>query len=100
MAANAHGEYKLPGGKLVAVDFVVRDGRIFEPVVHGDFFLYPEDSLSAIAGALEGVPVDATQENIADRVSATIPAGTEWLGSSPEALAIAVRRALDGEATR
>jgi hypothetical protein len=28
-------------------------------------------------------------------VSAAIPDGTEWLGSSPEGLAIAARRALD-----
>ena len=33
------GEYKVPGGKLVAVDVEVSDGRIAMAAVSGDFFL-------------------------------------------------------------
>ena len=89
-----HGEYKTPGGKLVRVDVEVTDGALRDVVVSGDFFLYPEEALEGITGALQGIPVDLTEDEIAQRVSAAIPDGTEWLGSSPEALAIAVRRAL------
>ena len=88
------GEYKTPGGKLVRVDAEVTDGTLRDVVVSGDFFLYPEEALEGITGALQGIPVDLTEDEIAQRVSAAIPDGTEWLGSSPEALAIAVRRAL------
>lgn len=89
-----HGEYKMPGGKLVRVDVEVTNGALRDAVVSGDFFLYPEEALEEITGALQGIPADLTEGEIARRVSAAIPDGTEWLGSSPEALAIAVRRAL------
>jgi lipoate-protein ligase A len=89
-----HGEYKTPGGKLVRVDVEVTDGALRDVVVSGDFFLYPEEALEGITGALQGIPVDLAEREIAERVSAAISDGTEWLGSSPEALAIAVRRAL------
>lgn len=89
-----HGEYKTPGGKLVRVDLEVTDGRVSDAVVSGDFFLYPDEALEQITGALHGIPVDLGEAEIAKRVGAAIPAGVEWLGSSPEALAIAVCRAL------
>lgn len=92
-----HGEYKMPGGKLVRVDLEVADGLLRDAVVSGDFFLYPDDALEQITGALQGIPADLSQSEIAARVDAAIPAGTEWLGASPEGLAIAVRRALDAD---
>lgn len=90
-----HGDYKLPGGKLVRVDLEVARGALRDVVVSGDFFLYPDEALTEITGALEGIPVDMGEAEIAERIASAIPAGTEWLGSSPRALAIAVRRALD-----
>ncbi len=90
-----HGQYKLPGGKLVRVDVDVVNGELRDVVVSGDFFLYPEESLEQITGALIGLPADSTTAEIASKVTEAIPAGTEWLGSSPDALAIAVRRALE-----
>ncbi|HMM41318.1 MAG TPA: biotin--protein ligase [Thermomicrobiales bacterium] len=89
-----HGEYKTPGGKLVVVDFDVTDGRLTGVMVSGDFFLYPEEALEHIADALDGLPADASEERIAQSVADALPEGTEMLGFSPEAIAIAVRRAL------
>jgi lipoate---protein ligase len=43
-----HGEYKTPGGKLVAVDFEVWDGRLSGVKVSGDFFLEPPEALDRI----------------------------------------------------
>ncbi len=34
-----HGEYKVPGGKLVVADVEVRDGRLADVRISGDFFL-------------------------------------------------------------
>jgi lipoate-protein ligase A len=100
MERTMHGEYKTPGGKLVRVDFDVRDGLLQDVVVSGDFFLYPEEVLSEITGSLDRLPANSSEAEVASRVAAAIPAGTEWLGSSPEGLAIAVRRALtEGETT-
>jgi lipoate-protein ligase A len=92
-----HGEYKTPGGKLVAVDLEVADDRLTEVVVSGDFFLYPEESLTDITAALEGLPADLTVSEYAEQVMLALPRGTELLGSSPEAIATAVRRALAGD---
>jgi lipoate-protein ligase A len=89
------GEYKTPGGKLVGVRFALEHGRLREVEVHGDFFLYPEEVLSSITAALEGAPADLDEASLGGRIAAAIPEGTEWLGSSPEALATAVRRALE-----
>ena len=94
------GAYKTPGGKLVGVRFALDDNTLRAVEVHGDFFLYPEDALPAITAALEGAPADLDETGYATRIAAAIPAGTEWLGASPEALATAVRRALEGGPVR
>ena len=60
-AITMQGQYKTPGGKLVAVDFEVVDGLLRHVTVHGDFFLYPDDAFAALAGALEGAPAWAAK---------------------------------------
>lgn len=89
-----HGEYKVPGGKLVVVDFDVADGRLANVMVSGDFFLYPEEALDPIVSALDALPVDIAEGGIAQALAAAIPDGTELFGFSPEAIEIAVRRGL------
>ncbi|HSU73822.1 MAG TPA: lipoate--protein ligase family protein, partial [Terrabacter sp.] len=51
------GEYKVPGGKLVAVDLEEVDGRLAHVSVSGDFFLEPDEALGDINAALTGMPV-------------------------------------------
>ena len=89
-----HGEYKTPGGKLIAVDFDVEDDRLRDVVVSGDFFLYPEEALTDVIGALEELSVELSEGEIANRVRMAMPRDAELLGSSPEAIGAAVRRAL------
>ena len=89
-----HGEYKTPGGKLVVVDFQVEDGALSEVMVSGDFFLYPEDALGDLTAALEGVSVELTESEIAEKVRIGLRREAQLLGSSPEGIATAVRRAL------
>jgi lipoate---protein ligase len=91
------GEYKTPGGKLVRVEFEIEGGTLRNVEVSGDFFLYPEDSLFPITRSLEGAPASLSASGLEQRIAAAIPGGTEWLGSSPAALSIAVERALSGE---
>lgn len=88
------GEYKTPGGKLIAAEFDVRDQVLRNVVVTGDFFLYPEDALPVLARGLEGLPATLSDTEYAERVRAAMPASVELLGASPEALAAAVGRAL------
>jgi len=89
-----HGEFKVPGGKLVVVDLSVADGRLAEVRVSGDFFLEPDSALAAIDAALTGLPAAADARTIAAAVTAALPEGSVLLGFSPEAVATAVRRAL------
>ncbi|WP_251151773.1 biotin/lipoate A/B protein ligase family protein [Cellulosimicrobium sp. Marseille-Q4280] len=92
------GEYKVPGGKLVAVDVEVEEGRLARVAVSGDFFLEPDDALEDIDGALTGMPESATVSQLANAVQGAIGDDVTMIGFSPEAVAIAVRRAL-GHAT-
>lgn len=91
-----HGEYKTPGGKLVVVDFDIVDGRFKNMVISGDFFLYPDEELAALTDALEGVDVELDDESFAERIRMDLHPDTELLGTSPEGIVFAVRRALDG----
>ena len=92
-----HGEYKIPGGKLVVVDLEVIDQQLANVQVSGDFFLEPDEALFALNAGLEGLAVDSTEQIIADRV-ATALAGAELLGITAEGVAVAVRRAITGGA--
>lgn len=89
-----HGEYKVPGGKMVVVDFDIAEGRLANVMLSGDFFLYPEEALEQIVDALDALPLDSGEGSIARAVVAAIPEGTELFGFSPEAIEIAVRRGL------
>jgi lipoate-protein ligase A len=93
-----HGEYKTPGGKLVVVDLDVIEGRLRNVQVSGDFFLYPEEEFPVLSGALEGVDADLDDESFAERIRIDLHPETELLGTSPEGIATAVRRALDAGA--
>lgn len=89
-----HGEYKVPGGKLVVVDLDERDGRIVDVRLSGDFFLEPDEALDAINASVEGLPATASATDIADAVRRGLPADAVLLGFTPESVGVAVRRAL------
>lgn len=78
---------------MTVVDFTVRDGNFADVQISGDFFLYPDEALWQLAVALEGVPADLSPEKLAERLQAAL-ANCELLGSSPAAIAEAVRRGL------
>jgi lipoate-protein ligase A len=88
------GEFKTPGGKLIAVDFDLVDDELRNVVVTGDFFLYPEEALPILGGALENSPATLDEADYAARVRTALDSSAELVGSSPEALAAAVVRAL------
>ena len=92
--AVRHGEYKVPGGKLVVVDLDVENDRLARVQVTGDFFLEPESALDDICRALEGQPADAGTATLASAIRSALPADAQLFGFSPEAVGIAVRRAL------
>ena len=95
------GEYKVRGGKLVSVDVTIAEDRIATAHVFGDFFLEPDDALEDLSGALVGMPVAATAEDLAAAITARLearPEPVDLIGFDTAAVAIAMRRAL-GHAT-
>ncbi|HWU47630.1 MAG TPA: biotin/lipoate A/B protein ligase family protein [Humibacter sp.] len=89
-----HGEYKVPGGKLVVVDLDVVDGDIANFHLAGDFFLEPDTALEAIDAAVNGLSAELDAKAIADAVRRALPEDAVLLGFSAEAVAIAIRRSL------
>jgi lipoate-protein ligase A len=89
-----HGEYKVPGGKLVVADLEVVDDRISGFRLAGDFFLEPDSALEAINSAVNGLSADSDSVRIAQAIQRALPEGTTMLGFSPEAVATTIRRAL------
>ena len=101
------GEYKVPGGKLVAADVEVSGGSLTEVSVSGDFFLEPDAALAVIDESLRGRPADARVADLTTAIEdglrraeadGRFDAPVQMVGFTPEAVAIAVRRAL-GHAT-
>ncbi len=94
------GEYKVPGGKLVAVDVETDEAgeRLAQVAVSGDFFLEPDTALEDIDAALVGMPATASVAQLARAVEGVLDDSVTMVGFSAEAVAIAVRRAL-GHAT-
>src|SRR3954468_24925468 len=89
-----HGEYKVPQGKLVVVDFEVVDDLISGFTLAGDFFLEPDEALGAIDAAVNGLSAETDATGIARAITAALPEGTVMLGFSAEGVAVAIRRAL------
>jgi hypothetical protein len=89
-----HGEYKVPGGKLVVADVQVDGDALTQVSISGDFFLEPPEALAEIDRALTGLSARASEAEIALAVALALPRGPEMFGFSPEAVAVAVRRAL------
>ncbi|GAB4100009.1 biotin/lipoate A/B protein ligase family protein [Sinomonas halotolerans] len=96
--AEHHGEYKVPGGKLVVADLRTDGHGIVAASVSGDFFLEPDEALEDINAALVGLAVDAPNATISAAVADAVGPTAVLFGFSADAVAVAVRRAL-GHAT-
>src|SRR5690606_1123735 len=77
---SMHGEYKVPGGKLVVVDFELVDGKIDDFRLSGDFFLEPDDALGCIDAAVVGLSPNNTIEEFGTAIQAALPSEVHLLG--------------------
>lgn len=91
---HLHGEYKVPGGKLVVVDLEVAGGKFTNVSVSGDFFLDPDEALLDINAALTGLDASTGAPDLAAAITSRLPRDAVLFGFSAEAVAVAVRRAL------
>lgn len=93
-ATMHHGEYKIPEGKLVVVDLRIMNGRLHNVQLSGDFFLEPPETLDAINTALNGLPHDATPEQLEHAAQAAIGADVMMYGITTAGIAVVIQRAL------
>ncbi len=94
-----HGEFKVPGGKLVVVDLDVVDGRIADFQLAGDFFLEPDSALGAINAAVNGLPANAEPAAITSAIRAALGDDAVLLGFSADAVTTTIRRAMQRATT-
>lgn len=95
-----HGEYKVPGGKLVVIDLDCVGSRLCNVQISGDFFLEPDSALDVMNAALVGLPDDSSETALAAAIADALGANAVLYGITPEGVAIAVHRALAaGDAT-
>ncbi len=89
-----HGEYKIPGGKLVVVDLAVAQDALSDVQVSGDFFIEPDTALAAINQALEGLPANSSAAHLTAAVQAALGPDVQLYGLTADGVAVAVLRAL------
>jgi lipoate-protein ligase A len=89
-----HGEFKVPGGKLVVVDFDVKDDAITNFHLAGDFFLEPDTALEAIDKAINGLQASSDAKAFAAAVTNALPKDAVLLGFTADSVATTIRRAL------
>ncbi|HTN32571.1 MAG TPA: biotin/lipoate A/B protein ligase family protein [Marinobacter sp.] len=89
-----HGEYKVPGGKLVVANVEADNQHLTSVSISGDFFLEPDSALETINQALVGLHLNANVSQISQAIENSLGENVMMAGFSPQAIAIAVRRAL------
>jgi hypothetical protein len=90
------GIYKLkvPDGKLVIAKVSYSD-KIERVQILGDFFIYPEESLSLIENMLVGSMINSTKDEIAAQIEAlAAKQHIEMVGVTPDAMAQAIAMAM------
>lgn len=98
-APTLHGEYKVPGGKLVVADLTVDAGTITSFRLAGDFFVEPDEVIPAMERAVIGMRADSDAASLTSALASAVPAGAALLGFSPEAVATTIRRAVNSATT-
>lgn len=93
-STRLHGEYKIPGGKLVVVDLYLHDGRFRNVHVSGDFFLEPPETLEIINQALEGQPQNASRASLEATITKALDSDVMMYGITVPGIVTAIERAL------
>ncbi|MCL5427694.1 MAG: hypothetical protein M1321_00760 [Candidatus Marsarchaeota archaeon] len=85
---------KVPGGKLVTAK-ILYGGDIRRVTLTGDFFLHPEEGISAIESSIEGMAAGSDEIDIAIAVQAAIDEnGIQAIGIDAASVARAVKMAM------
>lgn len=87
-------KYKVPGGKLLEIRLDY-DESIKKAEILGDFFLYPEESISDIEKSLIGIKTGESEKAIAEKIRKLVNSKKiEMIGIDPESISKAVKMAV------
>lgn len=84
---------KVLGGKLVRVKFSIKDNRIYDMRITGDFFLHPEDGIEDLERRLNGTEVDEKRLN--DTIHGFLNEKFILIGAKPEDFVRAIFLAIE-----
>jgi lipoate-protein ligase A len=82
---------KVPGGKMIAADFDIAEGRISRIKITGDFFLHPEDTLIKIEEALIGETLDNVESKVTKILSDN---NAKLIGVEPKDIQIMLKKVI------
>lgn len=89
-------EKKIPGGKLIKVKFELNpDTHTIQNIsINGDYFLHPEDTITAIESALNGTALAESKEAIAKTISDELTKNNaSFIGVSADDIAETIKEA-------
>ena len=88
-------EEKITNGKLVCIELWEDSGLVSRAKISGDFFLHPEDSITAIEDSLRGIPVASDEQTVAKIISDSLRTeGAQLIGVTAEDLGRLFRKAV------
>lgn len=89
-----HAEYKIPGGKLVVIDFNLINNKLEQVQLSGDFFMEPPEALDVINNTLENQMADFDESELSAKLKANLGAGVSLYGITIEGIIVVLKRAL------
>ena len=91
---EGEAQQKVQGGKLLFVKLRY-DDKISELRILGDFFIYPENALPKIEGALIGMRIDENVHTFLKKICDVARRnGIELIGITPDAIAQTIKMAI------
>jgi lipoate-protein ligase A len=87
-------EYKIPGGKLLACEIMIKDSFITDIKLSGDFFMHPEAAIIELEKTLQCAKIENISAKIEDffrKKEITL------FGVSPKDFTKVIQLALDSE---
>lgn len=89
-----HAEYKIPGGKLLVLDFQLLANKLTQVQLSGDFFMEPPEALDVINDTLEGISADFDEQELIQQLNTNLGDSVILYGITIEGIIVVLKRAL------
>lgn len=86
-------EEKIPGGKMLAIEARICEGKIRGVRITGDFFLHPEDAILRLEESLDGISSSLGEDEITSIAQGALE-GANLIGASARDIARILKKAV------